>query len=1063
MRKRESDGYRVDEEARGRVGVRVRELCEKGGSGVLRDLFVGELGYDYGDVRLDLADDKSRGLVYGDECLRTVATGGDGEFKVIYVRLRASLSRACERTLIAKLLAENGRALFVFSDAEQRQWHFVNVKYKEGMGDAKNRLLRRITIGRDEQLRTAIERIALLDLGVRGGDGATLSASTIQGLVDRAFDVEALARAFFREYRVTFALLQKELCEQTGDEIWAHDYALQLLNRCMLLYFIQWKRGLVQNAQSEVDLKILWDRYNGSEHEADIFVSVWLNRLFFKDVHKQDGIKGEHDISYSHNGRVDVGWWKGGLFAENELDRRGDFVVSDRRLGDIVSLLEGYTFSMAENSPLDQEVAVDPEMMGTVYESLVNVSGEIDERSEAGIFYTPRTEIDLMCRLTLVDYLSNHLGKEYKHLLYTVVFAIEQEDKERADQKLKEEDLCREVYELLNRVRMIDPACGSGAFLMGMLVVLDDLMGRAVRGCSVEISYSHDSGYERKKRIIGQSLYGVDVMEWAVHIAELRLWLALMVDAEDSAEGFYGGGEPLLSGFTSKVRCGDSLVEESSERCFDIVLGNPPYLRQENIHTPYLKDQSKEDSKAYKKKLAHAMYERFPNFFGYRDGKQTITNPINQKSDLYIYFYLLGLSLLNSKGTLCFITSNSWLDVGYGAGLQEFLVKHCHIKLILDNETRRSFAEARVNTVIAHISSPNEESEWGLQETARFVMSRVPFEYLLVAGIFEDIEGAEYRQTCGSYRVFPIKQEALLEQEKLTVGNKWGGKYLRAPDIYWTIIEKGKGRLVRLGDIAEVRRGVTTGVNEFFYVDEESAREWKIEPEFLVPIIKSPRECKRMLIDEQTLKVKLFLCRQSKEELKGSRALDYINWGESKGFQKRASCVGKTKWWSLALNTANSVFVKEANETSAVFYNPECYPVDCRLYYANLSPIVMVYLNSVVGALSCEIYNRAGLGAGARSLMVADYEQIPVLAKEVKRVELGLLQGMYALAPRKLTNVQEQGWLEIDAIIFDELGLTGGEREAVYEAVGELMHVRLNKAKSLGIARVRKWGGRDVI
>src|ERR1019366_1890970 len=111
---------------------------------------------------------------------------------------------------------------------------------------------------------------------------------------------------------------------------------------------------------------------------------------------------------------------------------------------------------------------------------------------------------------------------------------------------------------------------------------------------------------------------------------------------------------------------------------FDIVLGNPPYLRQENIHTPYLKDHSKEDNKAYKTKLAHAMYELFPHFFGYTDAKQTVTNPINQKSDLYIYFYLLGLSLLNNNGSFCFITSNSWLDVGYGADLQEFLLKYCH-------------------------------------------------------------------------------------------------------------------------------------------------------------------------------------------------------------------------------------------------------------------------------------------------------------------------------------------------------------------------------------------------
>ena len=431
---------------------------------------------------------------------------------------------------------------------------------------------------------------------------------------------------------------------------------------------------------------------------------------------------------------------------------------------------------------------------------------------------------------------------------------VEQEDKDNADQQLKDADLWHYVYELLNNITMIDPACGSGAFLLGMLSVLDDMMERAITSLGLEILYSPYNAYERKKRIIGQSLYGVDVMEWAVHIAELRLWLALIVDAEYISKDLHTLNGPLLPYFTFKVRCGDSLVQEvggikpglKHRQCFDIVLGNPPYLRQENIHTPYLKDHSKEDNKAYKAKLAHAMYELFPHFFGYTSGKQIVTNPINQKSDLYIYFYLLGLSLLNKKGSFCFITSNSWLDVGYGADLQEFLLKYCHIKLILDNETMRSFASASVNTVIAHFSSPNEQSEWGLQETARFVMSRVQFEDLLVPEIFEGIEAAQSRHTHEAYRVFPIKQSALLEDGKVPLansddeeegqagahlvatelpykGNKWGGKYLRAPDIYWTIIEKGKDKLVRLGDIAEVRFGIKTGANEFFYLDESQS------------------------------------------------------------------------------------------------------------------------------------------------------------------------------------------------------------------------------------------------
>ena len=93
-----------------------------------------------------------------------------------------------------------------------------------------------------------------------------------------------------------------------------------------------------------------------------------------------------------------------------------------------------------------------------------------------------------------------------------------------------------------------------------------------------------------------------------------------------------------------------------------------------------------------------------------------------------------------SEGAFCFITSNSWLDVGYGKDLQEFTLKHCHIKQIIDNEARRSFASADVNTVISLFSAPNEKPKSELDQTARFIMFKTPFEGVLDAVIFYEIE-----------------------------------------------------------------------------------------------------------------------------------------------------------------------------------------------------------------------------------------------------------------------------------------------------------------------------------
>ena len=150
------------------------------------------------------------------------------------------------------------------------------------------------------------------------------------------------------------------------------------------------------------------------------------------------------------------------------------------------------------DSPLDQEVAVDPEMIGKVYEILVNVSEESSERGDAGIFYTPRIEITLMCRLALVNYLANHLGEENKSLIYELVFAFEPDEKQTADKKCAEAKLLEQLLKLLKKITVIDPACGSGSFLVGMLYILYDLINRANQNLMKQ-----EDSYDLKKQIIG--------------------------------------------------------------------------------------------------------------------------------------------------------------------------------------------------------------------------------------------------------------------------------------------------------------------------------------------------------------------------------------------------------------------------------------------------------------------------------------------------------------------------------------------------------------------------------
>jgi len=916
----------------------------------------------------------------------------------------------------------------------------------------------------------------------------------------------------------------------------------------------------------------------------------------------------------------------------------------------IFTFLERYNFTISEDSPLDKEVAVDPEMIGKVYESLVNVSAETGERGDAGIFYTPRTEIDLMCRLSLVDHLANCLGDQHKDLLYEVIFAFEPDEKNDADKAIAKINLSKNLYDRLNEIKVLDPACGSGSFLVGMLYILNDLQTRLADQLNID-----ESPYERKKRIIGKSLYGVDVMDWACHTAELRLWLALIIDLEMNREDLHIRNEPLLPHFTFNIRCGDSLVQEvgglnmaqvrgsfdippdlktritklkneklkyynndpdcqfrSPENAkeeerrlfrdilnarqhtiqeqmkslrrkiegdeatqiqllevdrkensrqlelenfrmreqidvlnnqleqikeafstlktvqdvpfvwdiafveifggenpgFDIVIGNPPYVRQENISDPHLprEEVTTENKKVYKAKLARSVYQAFPHFFGYNASKDTVIHKIGLKSDLYIYFYFHGLSLLNSNGAFCFITSNSWLDVGYGADLQEFLLNHCHIKMILDNQVKRSFASADVNTIIALFSAPDESHASGLDRIGKFVMFKVPFEHVLSPVIFEEIEAEKKnRLSTPEYRVHPISQKILLTDgsEKLVaddseesalktkgrkveaaplvkvakyIGNKWGGKYLRAPDIYWTILEKGRGKLVRLDKIATVRPGCYSGINDFFYLSKDSAKNWGIEQECLRPLIRTPREINKSYITKNDINHYVFYCPFDKNKMKqrGLRAaLEYISWGEKQVTRKRQKTPARIPWpqtetvrhrvpgwWAIPLKNVDPTqnfllyvigerFLAPLSDISLV--SDRCFH---RIFVSSdLVHPFAISINSTLTFLFISLFGRSNLGQGAQKYETSDAKKLQILNPSFLINFSGLDQTIKSFGYQEVLpiglEVQRKKRQPLDNLIFDVLGFTKGEREAVYEAVINLVEGRLKKADSL--------------
>lgn len=494
---------------------------------------------------------------------------------------------------------------------------------------------------------------------------------------------------------------------------------------------------------------------------------------------------------------------------------------------------------------------------------------------------------------------------------------------------------------------------------------------------------------------------------------------------------------------------------------FDIIIGNPPYVRQEEIGPPTIVERptTREERKAYKEKLIRSVQ----TFLG-RDVR------IDKKSDLYIYFYYLGMSPLNKEGTFVFITSNSWLDVGYGAGLQEWLLRNMDVIDIYDNQAKRSFKSADVNTVICIFNKPEDDP---LLHTARFTAFRKPFEEVLSSDTLLAIDEAEGILSTDDFRVYQATQEKLLEEgletdktrngtDKVSAlmgtykGNKWGGKYLRAPDIYFKILEEAGDRLVRLGDVAQVRRGITTGCNEFFYLDDKKAAEWGIEEEFLVPVIKSPRECSTIIIDPNTLPNKLFMCHKTRDKLKNTQALAYIEWGESRGFHKRPSTRSRPRWWDVEERRKPGIIIPSSyGEIFKVFINQQVF-VDKRLYecYTNDVPLIAAILNSTLTFFIAEICSRTGLGEGLLDLTVYEVNDWLILnplgvSQQDKNAIVDCFQRLHAKTIKSVDQeTKRQARRCVDEQIFRTISLDNSYVDDVYSGLSRMVANRLNRANT---------------
>ncbi|MBR1557761.1 MAG: hypothetical protein IJ647_08395, partial [Prevotella sp.] len=347
-----------------------------------------------------------------------------------------------------------------------------------------------------------------------------------------AFSVERLNKDFFNGYKERYVKFLNHINEDTKEN---RDYVKKLLGRLVFLQFLQKKgwMGVPANQQGwnggdKFYLNHLIERYEGN----DRLLSDVLEPLFFNTLNE----RRTNDIADSRLGEnIKIPYLNGGLFDKDDLDKK-DIDFPYDYFKELMDFFAMYNFTIDENDPEDSEIGIDPEMLGHIFENL------LEDNKDKGAFYTPKEIVQYMSQESVAQYLKSHAPEE----LHT---AIDSLIKQRVVEPiLQNKENARLVNKSLSVVKVCDPAIGSGAFPMGVLNVLFDCR-HLLYGF---IGKNEDFSYAKVKRdIIQNNIYGVDIEKGAIDIARLRFWLALVVDENEP--------QPLPN-LDYKIMCGDSLL-----------------------------------------------------------------------------------------------------------------------------------------------------------------------------------------------------------------------------------------------------------------------------------------------------------------------------------------------------------------------------------------------------------------------------------------------------------------------------------------------------------------------
>lgn len=692
--------------------------------------------------------------------------------------------------------------------------------------------------------------------------------------IKNAFSVEALSDDFFDEYRKQYAefvrfltgkmyvkkgnkWVEQEVGEPDAqffssfgaDEKLVRDYIKKMMGRLVFLYFLQSKGWLGGNLHYMHDLF-----YGSSDEVKSDFLDKVLEPMFFGLLNTKPEDRGTAPLVNGVGVKyipqaAEIPYLNGGLFQQEEIDEV-DSRFPASMFQSLFDFFDSYNFTIDENDPNDAEVGVDPEMLGKIFENL------LEDNKDKGAFYTPKEIVCYMCQESLIAYLQTNIEDE--DVKQHIANFVKNNDVEELGGVSS--DLALSIDQKLKDVKICDPAIGSGAFPMGLL--------RELYACRKAIEvFEADNAADIKRHIIQNNIYGVDIEKGAVDIARLRFWLALIIDEKEPMplpnldfkimqgnsllESFMGVD---LSQMQNEVKRGEAVrfrgryskqiviskpelalvfeekdalanIQDLVKKYFDITDHQERNKCRAQINH-YIKDYIKKCGPAIAKEvdeleIPNSQFFLWHTYFAdvfekggfdivignppYVEAKKlkyiasTLRNVFSVYSgtaDLSIYFIEQGMKLLAKNGILSYITTNKFFNTGYGKAVRKYLVNY-QINALINFEQVEVFEDILVSSVVINIrkSSPVSNNV--------FVYKRF---YKLDARQFR----SDFAEKVAGFGSYP--QEFLDE-------NEWSfadvsGLLLKRK------IEKYSNNLGSVEGV-NIYRGVTTGYNPAFIITDE--------------------------------------------------------------------------------------------------------------------------------------------------------------------------------------------------------------------------------------------------